>query len=325
MSSSLPPAGWYPDPEGSFRQRWWSGTDWTNDFAQYRPTQIHHAPAKIIAQLSQASNAAHHGAAGVDGVASGTAATYANQPSAQADAYRATPPRPPELPTALSDSSAAPTLASSAVQTLERATVVEQSAPLSEALVESPSLPTFGAATVGAPTVALVPVAKQTSSPAFTVNPSVQSSYEPFSRRSEIRQGRRIAPEVRLTFPSWIVALVPVLALATAIGLAFSFSFMATQFANGIIALGYLLIGFGLAVWDHHILGANDHVRPASAAWALITPLPYLIARSARVKRETGRSAIGPVVLLLLTVVASVGFALWQPNIIAAIVNAPLA
>jgi hypothetical protein len=32
------PAGWYPDPAGSFQQRWWNGIAWTNDFAQYRPT-----------------------------------------------------------------------------------------------------------------------------------------------------------------------------------------------------------------------------------------------------------------------------------------------
>jgi len=27
-----PPAGWYPDPEGGSRLRWWEGTDWSNRF-----------------------------------------------------------------------------------------------------------------------------------------------------------------------------------------------------------------------------------------------------------------------------------------------------
>lgn len=27
-----PPAGWYPDPEGGSRLRWWEGTDWADRF-----------------------------------------------------------------------------------------------------------------------------------------------------------------------------------------------------------------------------------------------------------------------------------------------------
>ena len=33
-ASEAPPAGWYPDPEGGSRLRWWEGTDWSN---RYRP------------------------------------------------------------------------------------------------------------------------------------------------------------------------------------------------------------------------------------------------------------------------------------------------
>ena len=32
-----PPAGWYPDPEGGQRLRWWEGTDWT-DMRRPRPS-----------------------------------------------------------------------------------------------------------------------------------------------------------------------------------------------------------------------------------------------------------------------------------------------
>ena len=32
--ADAPPPGWYPDPEGGSRLRWWDGTDWSD---RYRP------------------------------------------------------------------------------------------------------------------------------------------------------------------------------------------------------------------------------------------------------------------------------------------------
>ncbi|WP_375399251.1 DUF2510 domain-containing protein [uncultured Amnibacterium sp.] len=40
----LPPAGWFPDPSGSGRQRYWDGTAWTEHTAETRPAA---APAAI--------------------------------------------------------------------------------------------------------------------------------------------------------------------------------------------------------------------------------------------------------------------------------------
>lgn len=40
MSSEGPPAGWYQDPNGSQRTRWWSGAQWTEHYSvEGSPTQ----------------------------------------------------------------------------------------------------------------------------------------------------------------------------------------------------------------------------------------------------------------------------------------------
>ena len=41
--SDAPPAGWYPDPEGGARLRWWEGTDWSDRY-RARPTEMRAVP-----------------------------------------------------------------------------------------------------------------------------------------------------------------------------------------------------------------------------------------------------------------------------------------
>jgi len=36
--ADAPPRGWYPDPEGGTRLRWWDGTDWSDHYRP-RPTE----------------------------------------------------------------------------------------------------------------------------------------------------------------------------------------------------------------------------------------------------------------------------------------------
>ena len=36
----LPPAGWYPDPDGSGQSRWWNGQSWTEHFAPLVPDTV---------------------------------------------------------------------------------------------------------------------------------------------------------------------------------------------------------------------------------------------------------------------------------------------
>jgi hypothetical protein len=68
--ADAPPAGWYPDPRGGSRLRWWDGTDWT-DIYRAPPTQ---SELMIRARAAGRASATHHtgpapGAVGARGAA----------------------------------------------------------------------------------------------------------------------------------------------------------------------------------------------------------------------------------------------------------------
>lgn len=44
--ADAPPAGWYPDPRGGVRLRWWDGSDWTDDYRS-RPSAAQTALAAM--------------------------------------------------------------------------------------------------------------------------------------------------------------------------------------------------------------------------------------------------------------------------------------
>jgi hypothetical protein len=51
-----PPAGWYPDPEGGSRLRWWQGTDWSD---RYRSRPIDTRLAAVIDEAQSRSEGSH--------------------------------------------------------------------------------------------------------------------------------------------------------------------------------------------------------------------------------------------------------------------------
>lgn len=72
--ADAPPPGWYPDPTGPQRLRWWDGTDWT-DHRRIAPR------VGMIAMAEEAAAAARAGAAGAGsglGAAAGSGARATN-------------------------------------------------------------------------------------------------------------------------------------------------------------------------------------------------------------------------------------------------------
>ena len=275
-SSTPIPAGWYPDPAGSFQQRWWTGQSWTNDFAQYRPTLVHSAPVvetllNPAVQQQTASSASY--------LTQQAAATVASA------AQGATAQQAPFAPT----------------QTLTR----EQPATVDPLpafrLPDADQPPQTVVAQPNAGNASLIAVPPSYRSP--TLNPDFSNDYLPFSAAT-VRQGNRIAPELRYTAPSWLLALLPLALGATAYVLASALPQVYTTFSQLLLVVIFLLVSVGLAALDRHTLYREGHDSLASPVLALATPLAYLLARAIYVARSTGRNAFAPLVLVLIVAAA---------------------
>ena len=263
------PAGWYPDPAGSFQQRWWTGSSWTNDFAQYRPTLIHSAPA--ARQIAAAA------------------------PVAQ-----------PSTPAYIAQQAAATVHSTGpvAVQTAQTQTLVREVAvdPLPAfRLPEADQPPQTSVAQPNAGNAALVaiaPVQPHYSVPAS--NPTFQNDYQPFGSVPQVRRGNRFRPERRFTPVVWVLALLPVLFVGAAYAVATYLPLLYTAFAVGILGAVFLVIGLPLAFADRRMLHRAGHDSTSPPALALLTPLLYLLPRAYFVARETGRSGAAPLIVALV-------------------------
>ncbi len=275
-SSTPIPAGWYPDPAGSFQQRWWTGQSWTNDFAQYRPTLVHAAPvAEVVSGAPVLEQQVAPGAPYLSQQAAATVASAAQQ----AASY-------------------------SPMQTLTRDQPASADPLPAFRLPDADQPPQTVVARPNAGNAALVPVASGYRP--VTLNADFSNDYQPFGSVAEVRRGTRMRPEQRYTAAAWVLALLPVLLGAAACAVAALLPLLYSTFAQLLLLLAFVLLSFTLAALDRRALYTEGHDSTALPVLALLTPLPYLLARAILVSRETGRSAMAPLVLLL---VAAAGIA----------------
>lgn len=259
------PAGWYEDPASSAHVRWWNGLAWTEHTA-LKPTPAPQPVTPAYAQHDDGYGTARYG----DGFAGGHAA------SAQTASAQPTSAQPTSAQTA-------ETLARIAeARELERQYGI--STAENEAIMRT-------AHDVAATTSATVPSAAATA-----------SDYRPWNAEPEPEDQE---PSTS-TASAWFIALWPVLTLAAAAVAAYlAFYVMPEPSLAGIpVVAAVALVPTALTlVWaatDARRLRSRDF-EPPSAAFALLGPLGYLIARRTRVK------GWGPLVTLILLTLVAVG------------------
>lgn len=273
---SMPiPAGWYPDPAGSFQQRWWTGESWTNDFAQYRPTLVHSAPAAEVL-LNQAAQPQM--ASSTDYLAQQAAAT--TNAAAQAG----------------SDQGAS----YSSTQTLTRQQPAAVEPVTAFRLPDADQPPQTTVAQPNAGNATLIAVA-----PAFrsvTRDPALGGDYQPFGSMTDIRRGDYVHAERRYTAAVWLLAVMPLVLGGAAYVLASYLPVLYTTFSQALLLALFLIVSLVLAAIDRRALRLDAHDSTAAPALALLTPLVFMVVRTVLVTRETGRNTMGPLILLLVVI-----------------------
>lgn len=188
---------------------------------------------------------------------------------------------------------------------------------------EAPSIPGWHPAPVSAattPTFAIAPAAVPFTPTPAAVNSAATPAenvhdmpYQPFGMIPKITSGVVGPPDRINTAAVWLIVIMPLLMVATGVVVVLQLGDFYTRFMQGGLLFIFALATIGLAIRDRRDLADSGHLKTASPAWVLLTPLGYLIARAVEVRRQAGRSG-GALVVWLLIVAAIVAAAFLLPE-----------
>ena len=97
----------------------------------------------------------------------------------------------------------------------------------------------------------------------------------------------------------WLIAVLPVLVVAGQHATTVLIVDQSISTVRIAAASAFLVLTVLCALRDQHLLRTGGHTDTASPAWVLLTPFAYLVARTVRVRRETGVRSSTPTLLWL--------------------------
>jgi hypothetical protein len=149
-----------------------------------------------------------------------------------------------------------------------------------------------------------------------------QSALQQSDLRQADAQAATLSPN---TVSSWFVALSPFY-----YAIAFIIALPALASITSLVTLGAIaaaivvvpfIIALVFAIVDFSALKGRGLPRPASPAWMLLTPLVYLIVRTVRVRRATGRGSAPLWVWIAAWAVSSAVIGVASVQIVPAVTN----
>lgn len=274
------PAGWYPDPLGLPQLRWWDAQAWTEHTSEAR-APIVLQPAARAGYLDEELPSRREQRERERGLDSETPA--------------------PELPEAEPVETDLPSDADVtdegelSAQPLLAMTLRELEPPLEDTLEQVTPGPRSARSHANATAAA--------------------SALSPLSE--ELAPQRAIKTKQTYTGAVWLIALVPLFQLLIIGALLLTGLGSNLPLVLTVVFAPYLLV-LGFAVYDKLLLQVWGHARPAGARWALLTAPGYLIARSVRTVKETGKG-FAALVVFASSLVAVLAGILVLPGIVISI------